>query len=66
MAMIAQSALPHMATFTWAPSCASHMPLGSADAELALKSAINIAEAAMQSFMASHLAKLACTSKPKS
>jgi hypothetical protein len=42
------------------------MPLGSADAELALKSAINIAEAAIQSFMALHLAKLACTSKPKS
>jgi hypothetical protein len=45
------------------------MPLGSADAELALKSAIIVAEAAMQSrecFMALHLAKLACTSKPKS
>jgi hypothetical protein len=66
---MAQSAPPHIATFTWAPSCANQSPLGSADAVRALKSAINVTTVAVQSpdrYMGPHFAKLQCTSKPKS
>src|SRR5215475_12937273 len=46
--MVAQSAAPHGPTFTWAPSCASQTPFGSADAAPAHKSAQSVTAAAAQ------------------
>ena len=59
--MVAQSAAPHGPTFTWAPSCASQRPFGSADADPAHKSAQSVTATAAQrlgTFMVPILAAL--------
>src|ERR1700757_2483634 len=65
--MVAHSAPPHGPTFTWAPSCASQRPLGSAEAVPAQESAQSVTAAAAQSlgsFMARILPTCSARASP--